>query len=95
MISVGIEPPKTHNIMESIESNVLTSVKFPKKWKEDIKEITKSLLSELFRNRQISGYTFNYNINKKELESLSMKYLEKSKNAVLSCKKTIEDVDKP
>lgn len=92
MLSAGIEPPKVHNIIESIEANVLSSNDFPKKHKEELKEITRSLLPELLRNRQLSGYTFNYNIDPKDLEKLSVKYLEASKKAVETCKRIVNNV---
>ena len=90
MLSIGIEPPKVHNIIESVETNVLNSNNVPKKYKEELKEITRSLLPELLRNRQLSGYTFNYNINQKDLEKLAVKYLEASKKAVETCKKAVD-----
>jgi HEPN domain-containing protein len=90
ILSVGIEPPKVHNIIENVEVNILDSSAFPKKYKEDLKKITRELLPELLRNRQISGYTFNYNINKDELEKLAVKYLESSKAAIVTCKKIVE-----
>ena len=90
MLSIGIEPPKVHNIIESVETNVLDSNNVPKKYKEELKEITRSLLPELLRNRQLSGYTFNYNINQKDLEKLAVKYLEASKKAVETCKKAVD-----
>ncbi|MBE5728460.1 HEPN domain-containing protein [Candidatus Parvarchaeota archaeon] len=89
MLSAGIEPPKVHNIIESVESNVLSSDKVPKKYKEELKGITRSLLPELLRNRQLSGYTFNYNIDKKDLEKLAIKYLGESKKAVETCKNVV------
>ena len=90
MLSTGIEPPKVHNIIESVEANVLGSNNVPKKYREELKEITRSLLPELLRNRQLSGYTFNYNIDQKDLEKLAVKYLEASKKAVETCKKTVD-----
>ena len=90
MLSIGIEPPKVHNIIESVETNVLDSNNVPKKYKEELKEITRSLLPELLRNRQLSGYTFNYNINQKDLEKLAVKYLEASQKAVETCKKAVD-----
>jgi HEPN domain-containing protein len=90
MLSAGTEPPKVHNIIESVEANVLNSNNVPKKYKEELKEITRSLLPELLRNRQLSGYTFNYNINQKDLEKLAVKYLEASKKAVETCKKAVD-----
>lgn len=89
MLSIGIDPPKTHNIIESIETNVLNSEKFPKKYKENLKEITRSLLPELLRNRQVSGYTFNFNITQKELEILAIKYFKRSKESIDLCKKIV------
>ena len=89
MLSMGIEPPKVHNIIESVEANVLSSNNVPKKYKEELKEITRSLFPELLRNRQISGYTFNYNINKKELELLAEKYFEAATDAVALCKTVV------
>ena len=90
MLSIGIEPPKVHNIIESVETNVLDSNNVPKKYKEELKEITRSLLPELLRNRQLSGYTFNYNINQKDLEKLAVKYLEASQKTVETCKKAVD-----
>ncbi len=90
MLSSGVEPPKVHNIIETMETNVLNSRDFPKKYKEEIEDTTRSLLPELLRIRQMSGYTFNYNIERKELEKLAAKYLGTSKKAVETCKKIVE-----
>ncbi|MGC8561579.1 MAG: HEPN domain-containing protein [Thermoplasmata archaeon] len=89
MLSMGIEPPKTHNIIESLEATVLDSSRFPKKYKEDLKEITRSLLPELLRNRQMSGYTFNFRIDKKDLEILATRYFQRSKETIALCKKIV------
>ena len=38
---------------------------------------------------QLSGYTFNYNIEKKDLEKLAIKYLGESKKAVETYKDVV------
>ncbi len=90
MLAMEIEPPKVHNITEIVETNVLNSDRFPRKYKEETREMTRSLLPELLRSRQISGYTFNYNINQKDLEKLAIKYLEAAQTAVKTCKKVVD-----
>lgn len=91
MLSTGVEPPKVHNIMESMESGVLALDRFPKKYKEEIKRILRVLLPELLRTRQLSGYTFNYTVNKKDLEVLAKKYLKEAEDAVAACKMVVEE----
>ena len=91
LLSFHIEPPKMHNIIEIVDSNLINSEKLSKEKREKIKEITRYLLPELLVNRQVSGYTFNYNIDKKDLETLALKYLDLTRNAVKLCNNIIEE----
>ncbi|MHB1506451.1 MAG: HEPN domain-containing protein [Cuniculiplasma sp.] len=92
LFAIGIEPPKTHNIIETVEKNIVNSQKISKDKREEIREIARSLLPELLGNRQTSGYTFNYNIDKATLETIALKYLELSKKAVLLCKNIVKEI---
>ena len=94
LLALGIEPPKNHNIIETVENNIVNSHKISKDSREKIREIARSLLPELLGNRQTSGYTFNYNIDKESLEAIALKYLEPSKNAVLLCKNIVTEISK-
>ena len=91
LLSFHIEPPKIHNIIEIVNSKIINSEKLSKEKREEIKEITRYLLPELLVNRQVSGYTFNYNIDKKDLEALALKYLELTRNAVKLCNDIIKE----
>lgn len=91
LLSFHVEPPKMHNIIEIVDSNLINSEKLSKEKREKIKEITRYLLPELLVNRQVSGYTFNYNIDKKDLETLALKYLDLTRNAVKLCNNIIEE----
>ncbi len=91
LLSFHIEPPKMHNIIEIVDSNLINSEKLSKEKREKIKEITRYLLPELLVNRQVSGYTFNYNIDKKDLETLALKYLDLTRNAVKLCNDIIKE----
>ena len=88
MLAVGEDPPKVHNILESITELINKYDKIPKDDREKLKEMSRFLLPELLRTRQISGYTFNFNISDKELESLALKYIEPTRDAL----KKIKDI---
>ena len=88
MLAVGEDPPKVHNILESITELINKYDKIPKDDREKLKEMSRFLLPELLRTRQISGYTFNFNISDKELESLALKYIEPTTDAL----KKIKDI---
>ncbi len=90
-LSVEVEPPKVHNITGVMENIVIKSAKFPEKYKDDVKRLIKELLPELLRTRQMSGYTFNYNIDEDDLKSLAMKYLQPTKEAVELCKRIVDE----
>lgn len=90
LLSVGIEPPKVHNIMQVIETNIMKSDKLDSKDKYEIKRISRTLLPDLLNIRQISGYTFNYNINQKDLENMAVKYIDEVKSTVKTCRKIVE-----
>ena len=92
LFAVGIEPPKIHNIIETVEKNIVNSQKISKDKREEIREIARSLLPELLGNRQTSGYTFNYNIDKETLEAIALRYLELSEKAVLLCKNIVKQI---
>ena len=92
LFAVGIEPPKMHNIIETVEKNIVNSQKISKDKREEIREIARSLLPELLGNRQTSGYTFNYNIDKETLEAIALRYLELSEKAVLLCKNIVKQI---
>ena len=92
LLAIGIEPPKIHNIIEIVEKNIVNSQKISKDKREEIREIARSLLPELLGNRQTSGYTFNYNIDKETLEAIALKYLEPSKKAVSLCKNIVKQI---
>ncbi len=89
MLAFGIQPPKVHNIIESFETNIIDHGILPKKYKEQLKNITRSLLPDLLRTRQISGYTFNFNISKDDMETLAIRYIDTAKNTVKICKEII------
>jgi len=91
LLSFHIEPPKIHNIIEIVNSKIINSEKLSKEKREEIKEITRYLLPELLVNKQVSGYTFNYNIDKKDLETLTIKYLQLTRNAVKLCNDIIKE----
>jgi HEPN domain-containing protein len=91
LLSFRVEPPKMHNIIEIVDSKIINSEKLSKEKREEIREITRYLLPELLVNRQVSGYTFNYNIDKKDLETLALKYLDLTRNAVKLCNNIIEE----
>lgn len=91
LLSFHVEPPKMHNIIEIVDSKIINSEKLSKEKREEIREITRYLLPELLVNRQVSGYTFNYNIDKKDLETLALKYLDLTRNAVKLCNNIIEE----
>ncbi len=93
MLAAGVEPPKVHNIIESVETNVINTNKIPKKHIEELKEITRFLLLELLRNRQLSAYTFNYNVAWDSLGKLAENYLVASKAAVETCKKIVSEME--
>ena len=80
LLSFHVEPPKMHNIIEIVDSKIINSEKLSKEKREEIKEITRYLLPELLVNKQVSGYAFNYNIDKKDLETLALKYLDLTRN---------------
>ena len=92
LFAVGIEPPKIHNIIEIVEKNIGNSQKISKDKREEIREIARSLLPELLGNKQTSGYTFNYNIDKETLEAIALRYLELSEKAVLLCKNIVKQM---
>ncbi len=92
LLAIGVEPPKNHNIIETAEKNIQSSMKISKDRKEEIIEIVRSLLPELLGNKQTSGYTFNYNIDKESLEAIALRYLESSKKAVSLCKNIVEQI---
>ncbi len=92
LFAVGIEPPKIHNIIETVEKNIVNSQKISKDKREEIREIARSLLPELLGNRQTSGYTFNYNIDKETLEAIALRHLEPSEKAVLLCKNIVKQI---
>ncbi len=92
MLAVDVEPPKIHNIIEIMENNTLLSRKIPKEKYSDVKRIVRTLLPELLRSRQTSGYTFNYNIDRKELKTLALKYLVASRDALNLCKNVIKEI---
>ena len=92
LFAVGIEPPKMHNIIETVEKNIVNSQKISKDKREEIREIARSLLPELLGNRQTSGYTFNYNIDKETLEAIALRHLEPSEKAVLLCKNIVKQI---
>jgi HEPN domain-containing protein len=94
LLALGIDPPKNHNIIETVENNIVNSHKIPKGIKDEIREVVRSLLPELLSNRQTSGYTFNYNIDIESLEVIALRYLEPSKKAVLLCKNVIKQISK-
>ncbi len=91
LLSFHVEPPKMHNIIEIVDSKIINSEKLSKEKREEIKEITRYLLPELLVNKQVSGYAFNYNIDKKDLETLALKYLDLTRNAVKLCNNIIEE----
>ena len=74
-----------------MNSKIINSEKLSKEKREEIKEITRYLLPELLVNKQVSGYTFNYNIDKKDLETLTIKYLQLTRNAVKLCNDIIKE----
>ncbi|MGC8514666.1 MAG: HEPN domain-containing protein [Thermoplasmata archaeon] len=93
MLALGEDPPKVHNILESISEVINKSEKISQGDREKLKEMSRFLLPELLRTRQISGYTFNFNISDKELESLALKYIEPTMDALKKIREIISHVD--
>ena len=49
--AIGIEPPKVHNIIETVERSVKNSNKISPDKRNELREISRSLLPELLGNR--------------------------------------------
>jgi HEPN domain-containing protein len=92
MLALGEDPPKVHNILESVTELVNKSEKITKGDREKLTEISRFLLPELLRTRQISGYTFNFNISDKELESLALRYIEPAMDALRKIREIISNL---
>lgn len=92
MFAFGDDPPKVHNIQEGIAELINESEKITQGARAKLNEMSRFLLPELLRTRQISGYTFNFNISDKEIKNLALKYLEPSKDAIREIRKIILDM---
>lgn len=90
--AIGIEPPKVHNKIKTVERSVKNSNKISPDKRNELREISRSLLPELLENRQVGGYTFNYNIDEESLEIIALKYLESSQKAVFLCKEIVKQI---